>query len=85
MVPLIGIFMNFARQGRSDLFTLVKLRDALRSGDIWVEGSRRYLPLSHYLFSDTHWEENRPKYFAVPSLCRPSANNSPFQKTRTSS
>lgn len=51
-----------------ELCTLVKLKDALRSGDIWVEGSRRYLPLSHYLFSDAHWEENRSKYYQQLSL-----------------
>jgi TnpA family transposase len=51
-----------------ELCTLVKLRDALRSGDIWVEGSRRYLPLSHYLFSDAHWEQNKQKYYQQLSL-----------------
>jgi TnpA family transposase len=51
-----------------ELCTLVKLRDALRSGDIWVEGSRRYLPLSRYLFSDDHWALNRQKYYEQLSL-----------------
>ncbi|MBD3207825.1 DUF4158 domain-containing protein, partial [Candidatus Bathyarchaeota archaeon] len=51
-----------------ELCTLVKLRDALRSGDIWVEGSRRYLPIKRYLFSDNHWTENRQKYYQQLSL-----------------
>ena len=51
-----------------ELCTLVKLRDALRSGDIWVEGSRRYLPLSRYLFSDDHWALNKQKYYQQLSL-----------------
>ena len=33
-----------------------------------MEGSRRYLPLSRYLFSDDHWAENRPKYYEQLSL-----------------
>jgi len=46
-----------------ELCALVKLRDALRAGDIWVSGSRRYLPIMDYLFDDDHWKQNREKYY----------------------
>jgi TnpA family transposase len=51
-----------------ELCTLVKLRDALRSGDILVQGSRRYLPIMNYLFDDDHWAENKQKYYEQLSL-----------------
>jgi len=51
-----------------ELCMLVKLRDALRSGDIWVEGSRRYTDIKNYLFDDAHWEANKEKYYAQLKL-----------------
>jgi len=51
-----------------ELCTLVKLRDALRSGDIWVEDSRRYTDIKNYLFDDAHWEANKEKYYAQLNL-----------------
>jgi TnpA family transposase len=39
-----------------ELCVLSELSIALRSGDIWVPGSRRYLPLDHYLVSQEAWK-----------------------------
>jgi hypothetical protein len=38
---------------------LSELRLALRSGDIWVAGSRRYQPIDSYLIPRHEWEHKR--------------------------
>lgn len=43
-----------------ELCVLFELRSALRSGDIWVEGSRRYARLDSYLIPAEEWESSRP-------------------------
>lgn len=43
-----------------ELCVLFELRSALRSGDIWVEGSRRYARLDSYLIPVENWSEMRP-------------------------
>ncbi len=43
-----------------ELCVLFELRSKLRSGDIWVEGSRRYARLDSYLIPVEDWAEMRP-------------------------
>ena len=43
-----------------ELCVLFELRAKLRSGDIWVEGSRRYARLDSYLIPAGDWTEMRP-------------------------
>lgn len=43
-----------------ELCILFELRAKLRSGDIWVEGSRRYARLDSYLIPAEDWTEMRP-------------------------
>lgn len=43
-----------------ELCILFELRAKLRSGDIWVEGSRRYARLDSYLIPAEDWSEMRP-------------------------
>ena len=38
---------------------LSELRLALRSGDIWVRGSRRYQPIDSYLIPRHEWDRRR--------------------------
>lgn len=44
-----------------ELCVLSELSWALRSGDVWVTGSRRYLPLDHYLLSKEAWKTAQPR------------------------
>ena len=43
-----------------ELCVLFELRAGLRSGDIWVEGSRRYARLDSYLIPAEEWKNVRP-------------------------
>ena len=43
-----------------ELCVLFELRSALRSGDVWVIGSRRYARLDSYLIPAAKWNEMRP-------------------------
>lgn len=43
-----------------ELCVLFELRSALRAGNIWVEGSRRYAKLDSYLIPSDQWAEARP-------------------------
>jgi TnpA family transposase len=43
-----------------ELCVLFELRAKLRSGDIWVEGSRRFARLNSYLIPFEEWEAARP-------------------------
>eukprot|EP01037_Dinobryon_pediforme_P011757 gene11757-11848_t len=42
-----------------EIATLAALRDRLRSGDIWVEGSRAYRPLAEYLMPKAAFTEKK--------------------------
>lgn len=43
-----------------ELCVLLELRAKLRSGDVWVEGSRRYARLDSYLIPSENWADARP-------------------------
>ncbi len=43
-----------------ELAVLFELRRALRSGDVWVEGSRRFARLDSYLIPTDSWTKTRP-------------------------
>jgi len=45
-----------------ELALLWRLRDDLRSGDVWVEGSRRYADPETYLLTPTAWADRRDDY-----------------------
>lgn len=45
-----------------ELCLLVELREALRSGDIWVEGSRRYADPQSFLIPKDRWPSLRPEF-----------------------
>ena len=51
---------RFARK-YYELCVLFELRVQLRSGDVWVEGSRRYARLESYLIPLDEWEKIRPQ------------------------
>lgn len=51
-----------------EMCVLFELRSALRSGDIWVEGSRRYARLDSYLIPADKWSEIRPAVCELLSL-----------------
>ncbi len=42
-----------------ELCTLYRLRESIRSGDIWIKGSRRYRDMESYLIADKHWKKIR--------------------------
>jgi hypothetical protein len=48
-----------------ELCLLVVLREALRSGDIWVEGSRRYADSQSFLVPGEYWPAVRPEFCAL--------------------
>jgi hypothetical protein len=48
-----------------ELALLWRLRDGLRSGDVWVEGSRRYADPEIYLLDETSWAGMRSDYCAA--------------------
>lgn len=48
-----------------ELAIMSLLRDALRSGRIWVENSRRYTNLENYLIPKTQWSDLRPVYLEL--------------------
>lgn len=45
-----------------ELCTILALRDGLRSGDVFVSGSRRYADPGTYLFSPEQWEGRRAEF-----------------------
>ncbi|MFI9338917.1 hypothetical protein [Streptomyces althioticus] len=45
-----------------ELCTLLALRDGLRSGDVFVPGSRRYDNPTAYLFTPAQWGEHRVEF-----------------------
>jgi hypothetical protein len=45
-----------------ELCTLLALRDGLRSGDVYVPGSRRYDNPAAYLFTPAQWETHRTEF-----------------------
>ena len=44
-----------------ELCVLWELRAAIRSGDVWLEGSRRHADPSSYLITSSQWRELRPE------------------------
>ncbi|MBA2324691.1 MAG: hypothetical protein H0V92_12005 [Pseudonocardiales bacterium] len=48
-----------------ELCVILKLRDGLRSGDIFVPGSRRYADPATYLFTPDQWELKRGGFCAL--------------------
>ena len=51
-----------------ELCVLFELRTRLRSGDVWVEGSRRYARLDSYLIPAETWTDVRPAICELLSL-----------------
>ena len=47
-----------------ELSVLARLRDRLRSGDVYVRHSRRYAGPDTYLIPPTHWKTHRPDLLA---------------------
>ncbi|MDT0468945.1 Tn3 family transposase [Streptomyces gibsoniae] len=45
-----------------ELCVLLALRDALRSGDVWVPGSRRYSDPAAYLLTPAKWADQRVEF-----------------------
>lgn len=45
-----------------ELCVILCLRDRLRSGDVWVPGSRRYADPGTYLYTPTQWAPRRDDY-----------------------
>jgi len=45
-----------------EICALSDLRDSLRSGAVWLEGSRQYANLDSYLIPKTRWEQLRQTY-----------------------
>lgn len=45
-----------------ELTVLLGLRDGLRSGDVWVPGSRRYADPASYLFTPAQWQPRRNEF-----------------------
>ncbi|MFI6180339.1 Tn3 family transposase [Nonomuraea sp. NPDC051191] len=45
-----------------ELCTLLALRDALRAGDVWVPGSRRYANPAAYLLTPAKWANHRAEF-----------------------
>jgi TnpA family transposase len=45
-----------------ELCLLAVLREALRSGDVWIEGSRRYADPQSYLIPKDRWSSLRPEF-----------------------
>lgn len=56
-----------------ELCTLLGLRDALRSGDVWVPGSRRYANPTTFPMPVEQWEPARADYCALVNVT-PSAD-----------
>lgn len=48
-----------------ELCTLLALRDGLRSGDVWVPGSRRYADPATALLPEARWDDLRAEYAAL--------------------
>ena len=51
-----------------ELCVLYQLRDGLRSGDIWLRGSRRFADPATYLIPSSQWMSRRPEILRILSL-----------------
>lgn len=51
-----------------ELCVLWELRQALRAGNLWVEGSRRYARLESYLIPKEQWQAHRKEYVELMGL-----------------
>jgi hypothetical protein len=54
-----------------ELSALSELKNALRSGDVWVPGSRRYQDFDEYLLPKDAWEEMRERSEGPPVAVEP--------------
>ncbi|MEZ7129055.1 hypothetical protein ACBR40_27305 [Nonomuraea sp. AD125B] len=64
-----GYLEAAARSGNTSAFrhywelcVLLALRDALRAGDVWVPGSRRYADPAAYLLTPAGWADHRAEF-----------------------
>jgi hypothetical protein len=64
-MPLVGSGPDKVSRRFWELALLWRLRDALRSGDVWVAGSRRYADPETYLLDETSWAAMRSDYCAA--------------------
>lgn len=64
-MPLVGSGPDKVSRRFWELALLWRLRDALRSGDVWVEGSRRYADPETYLLDEASWAGMRSDYCAA--------------------
>lgn len=51
-----------------ELCVLWELRGAIRGSNIWVEGSRRYAPLTSFLIETTRWQDSKTEVYELLSL-----------------
>ena len=51
-----------------EMCVLADLRDALRSGSVWLEGSRQYASLESYLIPKDRWEQLRQTYYEMVGI-----------------
>jgi len=51
-----------------EMCALSDLRDALRSGSVWLEGSRQYANLESYLIPKDRWEQLRQTYCDIVGI-----------------
>ena len=51
-----------------DLCVMWELRNALRSGRIWVEHSKRYTHLDSYLMPKETWQTKKPVFFELVAI-----------------
>ena len=54
-----------------ELCTLLALRDGLRTGDVWVPGSRRYSDPAAYLLTAEAWSTHRASFCGLVEVARP--------------
>jgi TnpA family transposase len=64
-MPLVGSGPDKVSRRFWELALLWRLRDGLRSGDVWVAGSRRYADPETYLLDETSWAGMRSDYCAA--------------------
>ncbi len=72
-MPLVGSGQDTVSRRFWELALLWRLRDGLRSGDVWVAGSRRYADPETYLLDRAGWAGMRDDYCAA--VRRPGAGS----------
>jgi Tn3 transposase DDE domain len=63
--PLDNSYFDFLARRYYELCVLWELRAALRAGDVWLEGSRRYANPESYLIPPAKWPDLRPEVCAL--------------------